>query len=364
MANRTQNIIIVRNEDGARNLLDRIAGKSPAFVCVGGTTETAKIPGISMAGKEPELTSYTPAADLEILLHGKPKSMDGVPVTPQGIPTPALLTLSALQLGGMSPLAMNAGMKVRPRIPAIEVGGKPGGDIRGENAVLNPREAFHNARLVGEALGKAVEYLVIGETIPGGTTTALGVLRAMGVDAEGMISSSMPENPHDLKNEVVEEGLKASGLKPGSLEGHPMEAIRLMGDPMVPAVAGLAAGSAEHVPVILAGGTQMASILNILEARASGMLENVLLGTTSWIIQDRDSDLEGLVDQISDAPILAADLDFSEAKFDGLRAYQEGYVKEGVGAGGAAIAAMLRKDAVDAPTLLEKVEKNYEILVR
>ena len=51
-----------------------------------------------------------------------------------------------------------------------------------------------------EKLAKAVDYLVIGESIPGGTTTALGVLSALGVKAEGKVSSTLPENPHSLES--------------------------------------------------------------------------------------------------------------------------------------------------------------------
>ena len=43
------------------------------------------------------------------------------------------------------------------------------------------------------------DLIVVGESIPGGTTTALAVLRALGIDARFKVSSSMPENPHNLK---------------------------------------------------------------------------------------------------------------------------------------------------------------------
>lgn len=357
-------IIVARNGRGAEKILSQVGGKSPLFLCVGGTTETAKIPGLSMAGKNPEFTDYTPTADLEIITHGRPKSIGEVPATPQGIPTPAILTLSALQLGEIPSMGVNSGMKVRPKVPAVDVGGEPGESMREEKAVKDPREAFDNARSVGDTLGKMAEYVVIGETVPGGTTTALGVLEAMGVEAEGKLSSSMPQNPHELKSEVVGEGLKVSGLESGGLENDPLKAISLMGDPMMPAAAGLAAGSARHGPVMLAGGTQMVAVLKVLEVIGGEAMENLCLGTTRWIVQDKESDINGLTAQAADVPILAADLDFSESKFDGLRAYEGGYVKEGVGAGGAAVAAMAKSRSIDAPSLSEKTEENYEKLVR
>ncbi|MHA1364365.1 MAG: nicotinate mononucleotide-dependent phosphoribosyltransferase CobT, partial [Candidatus Freyarchaeota archaeon] len=91
-------IIIAHNEKEAERFLGRIEGKEPVFICTIGNTETAKIPGISAAGKYPEITDYTPAADVELLFYGECKCIDGVPVTPDGIPTPALITRSALSL--------------------------------------------------------------------------------------------------------------------------------------------------------------------------------------------------------------------------------------------------------------------------
>ena len=76
-------------------------------------------------------------------------------------------------------------------------------------------------KLLDNNLAKAVDYLVIGESIPGGTTTALGVLSALGVKAEGKVSSTLPENPHSLKAETVKAGLKAAGESFGSLAKDP-----------------------------------------------------------------------------------------------------------------------------------------------
>ena len=91
-------------------------------------------------------------------------------------------------------------------------------------------------------MAKAVDYLVIGESIPGGTTTALGVLSALGVKAEGKVSSTLPENPHSLKAETVRAGLKAAGESFGSLAKDPVRAISCVGDPMMAAFSGLVVG--------------------------------------------------------------------------------------------------------------------------
>jgi NaMN:DMB phosphoribosyltransferase len=133
---------------------------------------------------------------------------------------------------------------------------------------------------------------------------------------------------------------------------------------MIPAHAGLVLGAADRVPVIMAGGTQMAAALAIVKASNPNVLDNVAIGTTRWVVADKTSDLKGLVAEIADIPILAADLNFGESRFDGLKAYEAGVVKEGVGAGGAAMAAMLKsKGKITKEVLLREIEKNYKQLV-
>lgn len=361
---RYHDIILAHNETEGERFLKEVEGKSPLFTCVIGTTETAKIPGISAAGRNPELTDYTPPADAELLLLGEVRSIEGVPATPEGIPTPALITMSALRLGDIPALVVCGGVKVKPKIPFIDLGGEPGGDIRTGKAVKNPKEVLERAEVLGKTLAKVSDYLVIGESIPGGTTTALGVMLAMGIDARQKVSSSMPNNPHNLKISVVEEGMRISGISFGGLADDPIKAISYMGDPVMPAMVGLVMGAADKVPIILAGGTQMGAVLAILKALDKSILYNVAIGTTRWIIMDSSSDLKGIVTQITDVPIIAADIDFSESKFKGLRAYEEGAVKEGVGAGGAFISAILKsRGSITKKMLLREIERNYEKLV-
>ena len=135
-------VIIAHNPLKAKAFLDEIEGKNPLFVCTIGTTETGKIAGISAAGANPEFTDYTPPADAELLLLGRCKSIAGVPITPDGIPTPALITMSALRLADIPVLIASGGIKVKPQIPFLDLGGSPGRDIRTGNAVDNVSESY------------------------------------------------------------------------------------------------------------------------------------------------------------------------------------------------------------------------------
>jgi len=358
------NVLIANNELKAKAFMEEIEGKKPLFIATIATTETGKIPGLSAAGANPDFTDFTPPADAELLLLGKCKSIQGVPITPDGIPTPALITTSALHLADIPVLIVNGGVKVKPQIPYVDLGGNSGRDIRSGDAVDNVEEVIERAKILGEQLAKASDYLVIGESIPGGTTTALGVLSALGVEAEGKVSSTLPENPHGLKAEVVAAGFRAAGEKFGSLKGNPVKAISCLGDPMMPAMAGLVIGGARQVPVLMAGGTQMTAVLAVINALEPDALCNVAVGTTRWVAKDKSSDICGIVKQFCQVPILAADLNFGPSRFPGLQIYETGLVKEGVGAGGASIAAMAKTGgAVNREILLKEIERNYALLM-
>jgi NaMN:DMB phosphoribosyltransferase len=130
------------------------------------------------------------------------------------------------------------------------------------------------------------------------------------------------------------------------------------GDPMIPFVAGMLNTASEATNVILAGGTQMAAVIAL--AKSTGYNENcVAIGTTSYIIDDKDANLLDMIKSISNIPVLSINLKLEDSKFSGLRAYSEGFVKEGVGAGGSVIASMLKTGA-DSQRLLEAIDKEYQ----
>jgi uncharacterized protein (TIGR00303 family) len=352
-----RDIILSHDENGGRRFLERVWGARPTFVCTIGNTETGKIPGLSAAGANPAVTDYTPAADVELLYFGWCKCISG-------IPTPGLITASATKLGQMPVFAVVGGVNVKPNAPFFDLDGKAGKDIRTGKAVEDPMKVYERAVVVGEQLGAASEFLVVGESIAGGTTTALGVLTALGYNAYGKVSSTLPENPHALKCEVVKEGLAKCGVPREQLKKDPMAAIAAVGDPMMPAAAGVIVGAARRIPVLMAGGTQMAAVLAIVKGMEPKALRNLAIGTTRWITSDRFSSISGLVEQIGEVPVIAADLNFSLSRFEGLRIYETGLVKEGVGAGGSTIAAITgSKGRIDAKAMLRDIDETYERLM-
>ena len=298
------------------------------FVIAAGTTATARIEGISAAGATPELLVHTPSADVEILEYGQPVRAPVTPVSPSGCPTPAVVTRAAREVLGFDATVVDAGLAKPTAAGTVTVGARPGGDIRERDPVPTGPGAFAAARAFGAALPD--EELFVGETIPGGTTTALGVLTALGERAE--VSSSLAENPLALKREVVEEGLATSGLSPGDCAEDPTAAVREMGDPVLATVAGLTVGAlGSGTAVTLAGGTQMLAAAALV--RHAGVEAPLTVATTSFVADDPTVDLDGAAEALDlDVGVTDPGFDDSHVAFERYRA---GSAKEGVGMGGA-----------------------------
>ena len=319
--------------------------KKPLFACVLGNTATAYIEGLSAAGKTAKLTDYTPAGDAEVLETGTIIDIPILPMTPPyDTPTPALITRVALQMSGVPHLLVNAGLRVLPasQVPLVDVGGKPGDDIRGELAVHDVEVVFKNACRLGEELSRKHDLVVIGESIAGGTTTANAVLQALGYD--GTVSSSASSNPLDLKKEVVSKALEVSGITHGSLRHDPLKAISCVGDPMMVVVAGIAAGLGD-TKVILAGGTQMESIYAVIK-HLGYTTDNITIVTTSYVANDGSASFRDIAEQLG-ANFYGMDPEFGKSESQGLRQYELGFVKEGVGAGGAIYLARMFGHSLD-----------------
>jgi len=346
-----KDIEIFGNVEKGNDFIKKTQNKKFVFSFVTSYTYTCEIPGITVAGANPDLLKFTSAADAEFLHYGYCKSIDAIPMTPDGKPTPAILTKVALEAASTPCFVINAGSKIVPKLPYLELGLDPGKNIAEEPALESEltRKAVEHGRIIGRSLGSSTDCLIIGESIPGGTTTALGVLRGFGLKAS--VSSSMPQNPVDLKNQIVETALKRLHST------NPYDVVTQLGDPMIPSVAGILSAASESTNVILAGGTQMAAVLAF--AKHVGFNENnVAIGTTSYIIDDKTANLLEIVRQISDIPVFSIKLKMGESKIPGLRSYAEGFVKEGAGAGGASISCIL-KTGIGAEKLLELTENEY-----
>lgn len=349
--------------------LTRYRGHPPLFVCVLGFTETGLIPGISAAGATPADRTYTAIADAEFLYYG-PRPNPTYPLPPLHAGASPVFISRAVTANQHIPVYLfNAGLPHPPTAPCIDLGGMPARCLTQGKAMDRAIVDHLLAQGLkwGERLAKqnSQGYVILSECVVGGTTTALAALTGLGWDAAGKVNSSHPTCNHQQKWDVVNAGLshyRSANVSPSSvslsgvsLPAHarwgetcsddPLNLIAAIGDPMQIAVAGMAIAASRVCGVLLAGGTQMLAVYSLIQAIArfhqlSWTPNEIIVGTTRWVAEDPTGDTIGLA-QLLSTPLVATQLSFATSRYNQLRAYEDGYVKEGVGAGGCAIAAHL-----------------------
>ncbi len=362
------NIKIYSQSDQGSSWIGRYRGRSPVFACILGFTETGLIEGISAAGATPEARKYTAIADAEFLINGIQKSpAHPLPPLTVGV-SPVFISRAVITAFNLPVYLFNAGLPLCPSIPNIDLGGIPArclttGKALPRNTVIH---LWQQGLIWGDKLAKEAEdsYVIISECVVGGTTTALAVLTALGIDATGKVNSSHPQCNHQQKQAIVAEGLSRLAVNPS-----PLDIVAAVGDPMQIVAAAMTARASRKTGVLLAGGTQMLAIYNLMLAvcayfKEKPNLENIVVGTTRWVAEDPTGNTVGLVERIKPiVPLLATQLNFSTSKFASLRAYEEGFVKEGVGAGGCAIASYLLAgwSSMDLVAAVEKLVEELQL---
>ncbi|MEH2096397.1 nicotinate mononucleotide-dependent phosphoribosyltransferase CobT [Nostoc sp.] len=386
--------IYTQKEQGEK-WLQRYRGCLPVFACVLGFTETGLIPGISAAGRTPEDRKYTACADAEFLYYG-PEHKAQYPLPPLAAgASPVLISRAVFESLNIPVYLFNAGLPQPPAVPVIDLGGTSAKCLSGGAAmeVTMVKHLFKQGLIWGERLATNIQqgYVILGECVVGGTTTALAILTGLGIDAAGKVNSSHPVCNHGQKWALVQAGLEkimgSRGLLAGSKEQDdiyqsqiltsvdPLKLVASVGDPMQVVVAGMAIAASRSCGVMLAGGTQMLAVYALISAIArvyalSWQPEAIVVGTTRWVAEDPTGatvDLalslgEGSLTQSEKIPpLLATDLSFADSRYPQLRAYEQGFVKEGMGAGAACIAAYLSQNW-QQHQLLAAIESQLERL--
>jgi NaMN:DMB phosphoribosyltransferase len=98
-------IICHGDVENAKKFLHDLSKKRFTFGLVASYTETCEIPGITIAGADKEFLKFTAPADSEYIEYGKCICIPGIPISPDGKPTPALLTRVSLNAAAMSTTA-------------------------------------------------------------------------------------------------------------------------------------------------------------------------------------------------------------------------------------------------------------------
>ncbi|MEI6428371.1 MAG: TIGR00303 family protein [Pseudanabaena sp. ELA607] len=357
----------------------RMRGESslnpPLFACVLGFTATGLIEGISAAGATAAARTTTAIADAEFLALGATISFPLPPLIAGA--SPVLISRAAIAELAFPYVIIDAGLPIKPTIPHLTLGNTPAQCLSTGQALSRKvvTDLFWQGYKQGQAWAESdADYLILSECVVGGTTTALAVLTALGFAAHQKVNSSHPICNHEQKWQLVQQGLNSAGwidsaTTPQNVDPEnpalalinapldPFAIVAAVGDPMQITVAGMVLGAIHpqaqsSTPtisgkdILLAGGTQMLAVY-ALAARLAAVLdlpwlpERIIVGTTRWVAEDPTGNTVALAEILGNVPLVATQLSFADSIYEQLRAYERGFVKEGVGAGGAAIAASL-----------------------
>lgn len=349
-------IRVVSGSDRVQAWLLEYEGLKPAFVNVLGFTDTCLIEGISAAGATPASRRTTAIADAEFLYRGKNLDFPLPPLVAGA--SPVVITRTIVASLDLPLYIFDSGLPQKATVPTIDLGGMPARCLTTGQAL--PMGVVEHLFQQGLAWGKKLShhpYLILSECVVGGTTTALAVLMALGIDAHTKVSSSHPVCNHQQKLAVVEQGLGRA-----KFNANPLRIVSGVGDPMQVVVAGMTIGASHSCGILLGGGSQMIAVYVLAQKLAQFYQLDwrpgrVVVGTTKWVIDDRSSNLTRLAEELG-IPLICSELNFSQSRYPQLRAYEQGFVKEGVGAGAITIGSHLY-DRWDQPKLIAEIEQTF-----
>ncbi len=323
---------------GNLEFIESLKGKKATFLLALSNTKTANIKGITQAGI-PNMIYLTPTLDSEFLCTGEVHSLENIAKTPKGVPTPALITRGVHLLAPYGHIELlDLGLDVTPKIEGCilhQFNIKPSQNIA-KGANIDAKEIFRKGVEFGKSYKCQDDYIILSESVPSGTTTAMATASGLRYKIDNCFSSSFKEVPNNIKTTTVKLALSHLNNR-----YDVFDTLSKVSDNMLIFTAGFIFGLNNRTKVVLAGGTQMACLLLVID-KISQLIgrgiesSNLALCTTKWVAKDKNSDIKQLLEMLS-FPINAyySNFDFSKSNHPALKLYDQGEAKEGVGAGGA-----------------------------
>jgi len=344
---------------GDIDFIESLRGKKATFLLSLAHTKTNEIPGITQAGI-PGLLHLTPTLDSEFVSVGDVRSLENIAKTPKGVPTPALLTRAVHLQNPFSNIELlNLGLEVKPKVKyftTYDFDIKPSGKIS-SGANIDAMDIFQKGVEFAKSYElSSDEYIILAESVPSGTTTAMATAFALNYNVRDKFSSSFSDAPKSIKENIVKKALNNI-----SKDDDIFSILGKVSDNMLIFNSGFILGVDGRFPILLAGGTQMASVLLIINRLLEIMDGEIdsskfALTTTKWIAEDNSSDIKSLLEMCKfNINSYYSDFNFSSSTHPALKLYDKGEAKEGVGAGGSLIYGFL--NGLNQKDIIKQIEK-------
>lgn len=370
--------------------LDTAASGHCHFALALGATALSDVDGISAAGSTASDRRLTAKLDADILYQSLQKPQIEVthplPTSPRGITSPVVITSASLGLINNTLAIYDCGTFAgcAPTAPHIVTPGQAAArPAQGAMPLSVVRDLFDFGLDKGSS-DHSAPLTCLAECVPGGTSTAALVLTLLGIDALAMGSSSLPDCGGDFKTNLLKQELDSLCRHHGKdmeqlqalCQSDPLQALVLAGDPVQAFACGYLMARARSLDshksakdnlVVAAGGTQMLAIWTLMDRLTAtrykdyrtSLIEHLAIITTSYVAYDPHARVRELA-ILCQAPFISIDPGLEQSSHPGLKAYVEGNVKEGVGAGAAfAIASRhhSQREMIDA------IDQTYSRLV-
>jgi len=348
---------LVKNIIGKNDFVESLRGKKATFLLSLSNTKTSEIEGITQAGI-PGKIYLTPTLDSEFLCTGEVRSLDNIAETPKGVPTPALITRAVHLLKPYGNIELlDLGLLIPPKVSYFNIHNfeiTPSMSIA-EDAKIDAMAVFQKGLAFGQTFECKDDYIILSESVPSGTTTACATALALDYDTKKLFSSSFKDVPTSIRELTIE-----SALKNINNEDDLFSRLGKVADNMLIFNAGFILGLNNKTKIILAGGTQMACVLLIVNSILKTMggefdTSNLALCTTKWVYEDENSDIKALLEML-DFSINAyyPEFDFSTSNHPALKLYDQGEAKEGVGAGAALVYGLI--NGLNNENIIKQIE--------
>jgi len=315
------------------NKPDSLPNGKADFLLAASVTKTCQIEGITQVGI-PGKILLTPTLDAEFITAQKLFSIPVLTKMPNSAPSPVLITRAVHNLDEFSSIEiLDLGLEIKPEQTLLHNFDINPSDSIVEGANIDAKEVFSKGMAFGKSYELKGSYLILGESIPSGTTTAMATALALEYDVADDFSFSFLDVPEDIRNQTINTAL--SNI---TEEMDNFEKLSLVSDNMLIFCAGFLLEASRRFHIILAGGTQMATCLLIADKLREDVLmqlksDNITLATTSCISQDENSNIKHILEQLSYTPhAIYTSFSFANTEIPMLKKYDEGRGKEGVGA--------------------------------
>ena len=337
---------------GRVDFLEFLRGSKATFLLAGSVTKTCEIPNISQLGI-PGRLDLTPTLDAEFLCTKEVRSLEDIPKTSEGLPSPSLITRAVHELKPFSNIEiLDLGLEVKPKIDYFKTHHfsiKPSKRID-DGASIDAMSVFQAGVEFGTSYKTSDDYIILAESVPSGTITSNASALALGYECKNSFATS------DIKSTTLEEALKSINE-----DDDVFTKLSRVSDNMLIFNAGFILGSrAQNLKVILAGGIQMVTVLLIVNSILKSMdgnidASNIALCTSKWVAQDDNTNIKGLLEQVDfSINAYASDFDFLLSSNQALKLYDEGESRDGVGCGAALCYASI--NAINKENLTRKIE--------